>query len=134
MTEQNPLIEQIQEKLGTLISSTEQALGECSLEVLPTNLLELCLKLRDLPEFHFEMLIDLCGVDYLNYGVSEWTTNEATDTGFSRGVFEQETSIKWEKPRFAVVYHLLSLKNNQRLRLKTYTDGEPPIIPSVIEI
>ena len=55
------------------------------------------------------MLIDVCGVDYLHYGITEWETESATETGFSRGVERQEAtkSMQWNKPRFAVVYHLL---------------------------
>ncbi len=74
--------------------------------------------LRDDPEFSFEILIDVCGVDYLGYGESEWETRGATDSGFSRGV-EREVIIpdadtKFDARRFAVVYHLLSIRNNQR--------------------
>ena len=68
------------------------------------------------------MLMDVCGVDYLNYGSDEWTTNDATATGFSRGV-EREPVIldeadEFDPTRFAVVYHLLSLQHNIRLRLR----------------
>ncbi len=128
------LKDKIQEKLGALISVSELSFEECTLEVLPENLIELCLNLRDLPEFHFETLIDICGVDYLHYGLSEWSTTEATDIGFSRGVYQQKTDIKWNKPRFAAVYHLLSLQHNQRLRIKTFINDDPPIVPSVVDI
>lgn len=134
LPERHILMERIQDKLGLLISSAATTFDECTIEVLPKNLLELCHHLRTLPEFNFEMLIDLCGVDYLHYGISEWATTEATDVGFSRGVYEQKTDIKWDKPRFAAVYHILSLKHNERLRIKTYIDGEPPVVPSVVEI
>jgi len=40
--------------------------------------------LRDEPQLRFEMLMDLSGVDYLDYGRAEWRTNSATATGFSR--------------------------------------------------
>lgn len=128
------LAKELQEKLGNRISEVKLAFGECSLEVVPDKLIETCLLLRDEPTFQFEMLIDICGVDYLDYGISEWATEDTTNIGFSRGVYPQKTDIKWNKPRFAVVYHLLSLKLNRRLRVKCYIDGEPPIIPSVINI
>lgn len=126
----------IQEKLGSFIVSTElsASLEECTVEVLPENLLELCHHLKSDREFHFEMLMDVCVVDYLHYGQSEWTTERATDTGFSRGVYPQKTDIEWNKPRFAVVYHLLSIKHNQRIRIKTFVNDEPPIVPSVLQI
>ena len=97
---------------------------------------ELCLTLRDSPEFAFEQLVDLCGVDYGAYGRTDWETSEtATTRGFSRGVryggFEDHV---WEGRRFAVVYHLLSISRNERLRLRVLLDGDPPRVESVVEI
>ncbi len=88
--------------------------------------------LRDTPGLNFDMLIDVCGVDYLHYGQYEWSTHETSVTGFGRGVdaIEQASS----QPRFGVVYHLLSVKLNQRLRVKTLMEGEPPMLDSVCEI
>ena len=85
-----------------------------TLEISKDELLSTAKKLRDDPEHKYETLIDLCGVDYLHYGLSEWQTTEATGTGFDRAV---DTSgklkeITWDKPRFAVVYHLLSYSLN----------------------
>jgi NADH-quinone oxidoreductase subunit C len=83
--------------------------------------------------------MDVCGVDYLTYGTDEWNTEDATETGFSRGVERgpvilDETEAFPEK-RFAVVYHLLSLANNLRLRLRIFTGTEnPPIVKSVVDI
>jgi len=129
------LCQEIQTRFENKIHTCEIALDEVTLELAPENLLEICLSLRDLACFSFEMLMDVCGVDYLHYGISEWTTNTATSTGFSRGVEEAGVPvIPWKKPRFAVVYHLLSLKHNHRLRLRTFATGEPPVIPSVIEL
>jgi NADH-quinone oxidoreductase subunit C len=98
--------------------------------------------LRDEPEFAFEELIDLCGVDYLAFGDVEWETTAASGSGFSRGVERTLDGIAPEKPtgdnagarRFAVVYHLLSVKNNHRLRLKTYLPSDAPLVDSVVEI
>lgn len=112
-----------------------EAHGEITLEVPVAELLEVCDALKREDAFKFEMLMDLCGVDYLDYGVSEWLTNDATTTGFSRGVERIPPEIPWTKPRFAVVYHLLSLSKNQRLRLKTFpTQEDPPSVPSVMSI
>lgn len=124
----------IQEKLGSLVQSHQIALGELTLEIGSQHLLETCRILQEEPSLGFEMLIDICGVDYLHYGVSEWKTFDATKSGFSRGKDEAITEFKWEKARFAVVYHLLSLTHNHRVRLRTYALGEPPIVPSVIDI
>ncbi|MEE8539287.1 MAG: NADH-quinone oxidoreductase subunit C, partial [Woeseiaceae bacterium] len=103
------------------------------------DLIEVARALRDEPDFHFEMLVDVCGVDYLTYGSDEWTTQGAAGSGYSRGV-ECEPVIldeadTFDPERFAVVYHLLSLKNNARLRLRIFTgDANPPIVKSVVDI
>ena len=108
-------------------------------------LLEVCKALRDEPEFRFEMLMDLAGVDYAAYGVSEWTTDDSTSEGFSRGVekasfgrfsfHDAPVVTGHEGPRFAVAYHLLSIANNQRLRIKAYCDDdELPVLDSVTDV
>ena len=105
------------------------------LELLPSNLLEVCRALRDEPTFNFEILLDICAVDYLDYGVSHWRTQKATNSGFSRGsAVDKKNHLSSSKLRFSVVYHLLSLSNNQRLRLRVFIDGNPPLLPSVISI
>lgn len=146
MTDCLTLSKQIQERFGSLIQSSQIVVGELTIEVLAENISKVGFALRDEEAFHFEMLMDLTGVDYSEYGLSEWETTNATTQGFSRGVSDDpEIKIKgwdkpdievthWAKPRFAVVYHLLSLKHNQRLRLRTFAVGDPPIVPSVLEI
>lgn len=109
--------------------------GQIILEIEPGDLVLCCHILRDEPGFKFEQLIDICGVDYLDYGVSEWATDTATKQGFSRGrSLCQPDPIDNSVDRFAVVYQLLSVSINQRLRLKTFLRGEPPKVPSVINI
>lgn len=126
-------------QIGDKILTSQIAFQELTLELAPVHLLEVCQCLKEASLLKFEMLMDVCGVDYLDYGVSEWTTFESTKTGFSRGVEKQahsESNDKktWNKPRFAVVYHLLSITHNHRVRLKVFVDGEPPIVPSVTPI
>nr|WP_319381392.1 NADH-quinone oxidoreductase subunit C [Thiomicrorhabdus sp.] len=94
-------------------------------------------KLRD--ELAFEELIDLCGVDYLGYGQANWETMTAVNSGFSRGVFDfaEEDASENEQMarRFAVVYHLLSIKHNRRIRVKVFpSDTGMPIVDSVMPI
>jgi NADH-quinone oxidoreductase subunit C len=111
--------------------------GEITLEVRADQLKLICLALRDLPEFRFEELMDLCGVDYLYFGIDEWSTERATSTGFERGVKSIQSQVPdstWEKPRFAVVYHLLSITHNHRVRVKAFVDNENPIIDTVTNI
>ena len=110
--------------------------GEIAFEVAPADLLAICRELRDAPDLAFEQLVDLSGIDYLDYGRSEWTTTEATTTGFSRGVERgpREDAPATER-RFAVVSQLLSVSRNTRLRLRCYCPaGEPPMIDSVTEV
>lgn len=103
-----------------------------TIEVAPENLFSVCKTLRD--TFHFEELIDVCGVDYADYGISHWRTLDTTETGFSRGVDEVgQRKTAWSKPRFASVYHLLSISKNERIRIKVFLDIEP-VVPSVIDI
>ncbi|MHB1948403.1 MAG: NADH-quinone oxidoreductase subunit C [Gammaproteobacteria bacterium] len=125
----------INECLSAVIQKAIIANGELTLEIAPENIHELCLVLRDDPDFDFKLLIDVCGVDYLHYGIGEWETESATTTGFERGV---DTSALREgphpRPRFAAVYHLLSLSHNHRIRLRAYLDARHPKVPSVVDI
>jgi NADH-quinone oxidoreductase subunit C len=129
----------ISARFGDVLQQVDSTCGELTYEVSRDSLLDVCKALRDEPEFGFEMLIDLCGVDYLQYGYTEWQTRSASNSGFSRGV-EREVVIpdptaEYDPKRFAVVYHLLSIRNNHRLRLRTYTGTDnPPVVPSVLEI
>lgn len=119
--------------------------GEVTAVVPAERLLPIAGILRDDDDFCFEQLVDLCVVDYLHYGLDEWTTKSATATGFSRGVDAHSTGrLKFgyqdeaqtlNQPRFAAIYHLLSYRHNCRLRLKVFAPNDDmPVIPSVIEI
>jgi NADH-quinone oxidoreductase subunit C len=118
--------------------------GIVTVEVAVENWLEVCRQLRDDADFGYEMLTDLCGVDHLGYGESEWETVEASSEGFSRGVegagpgrfdWAQRPEAVFAEHRFAVVAHLLSLRHNRRLRLRCYAAGEGlPIVPSLVDI
>jgi len=140
MTEKHEtLAARILARFGKAASRIPSDNGEVTFEVDKNALVEVATALRDEPDFHFEQLIDVCGVDYLMYGISEWTTEDATDTGYSRGVDRKpvilDESDHFDARRFAVVYHLLSLQNNCRLRLRVYTgDSNPPIVPSVVDV
>lgn len=124
----------------------KQAAGEVVLTVLPDSLLEVMPALRNETGFCFEQLIDLCIVDYLHYRQSEWTANASTALGFSRAVDavggdritfgdEVKATTQLGHPRFAVIYHLLSYTNNQRLSVKAFVqDDNVPIVPSVQHI
>lgn len=111
------------------------ALREVTMEVPRQHLSSVCMALRDEPEFAFAQLIDVCGVDYSEYGQVEWETNYATGSGFSRGVASGEPrEAKWQGERFAAVYHLISYKHNRRLRVRAFVDSDLPVVDSVVAI
>jgi NADH-quinone oxidoreductase subunit C len=110
---------------------------EVAYEVLEAaQLLDVCRSLRDQAELKFEMLIDLAGVDYLHYGRDEWQTVSATHSGFSRGRVARPAGPDPEmQGRFAVVYQLLSVTHNRRLRLRVRCpDTGEPVVDSVIGV
>jgi NADH-quinone oxidoreductase subunit C len=111
--------------------------GELTYEVAADKLLEAARVLRDAPDLKFEMCMDVCGVDYLEHGRAEWKTQDATSSGFSRGVVrgpELDAPLTSGK-RFAVVYHLLSVSLNQRVRLRVFCpDDAEPMVDSVIGV
>lgn len=110
--------------------------GEVAFDVSPGDLVPVCRDLRDAPDLAFEQLIDLSGIDYLDYGRDEWTTREATVSGFSRGVERGPRNVApAAENRFAVSYQLLSVSRNARLRLRCFCPaGEPPLVDSVTEV
>jgi NADH-quinone oxidoreductase subunit C len=170
------IAEQISARFGDKVARVPSRCGELTFEVAHEAIVEVCRTLRDDPALRFEQLVDLCGVDHLTYGRSEWNTETATFRGFSRGVDRRSpTAVAYERAdvragdlpakefepqaaataltrpaadlsqqagrgeeegrRFAVVYHLLSVANNRRLRLRAWCPpGEPPLMDSVIEV
>lgn len=176
MTNVENLQETIKSQFSHLALELSIAFGELTVEVPRENLLEVSQILRDHPSLSFDGLMDLCGVDYLTYGISEWETNNATASGFERAVdknrqrqvflptalelsarrksgeppeftevnedgdslLQQRRTLKsegqWDKPRFAVVYHLLSTTHNHRVRLRVFVEGDPLLIDTVINI
>jgi NADH-quinone oxidoreductase subunit C len=111
--------------------------GELTFEVAPEQLLPVAAVLRDAAELKFQMCMDVCGVDYLAHGRDEWNTQDATSSGFSRGVARggQRPGALAPGRRFAVVYHLLSISLNHRLRLRVFCpDDEQPMVDSVTGI
>ena len=123
-------------RFGNRARPASSLAGEVAVDVAPADLLAVCRELRDAPDLAFEQLIDLSGIDYLDYGRDEWTTVDATARGFSRGVERgPRNEAQASENRFAVSYQLLSVSRNARLRLRCFCPaGEPPLIDSVAEI
>ena len=108
----NDLYPLVQNVLGSKASKVILAFGEVTVECLPEHYLDIMTTLRDHADLHFESLVDLCGVDYSTY------KNEP-----------------WEGKRFAVVSQLVSVKNNQRIRVRVWAqDDDFPVVDSVTEI
>jgi len=131
-------------RFGERVSVGDTLKGIVTIEVDVAAWLEVCRALRDEEEFSYEQLTDLCGVDYMSYGQSEWDTTDASTAGFGRGVESLGPGrFDWaDRPeaedlarRFGVVVHLLSFKHNRRLRVRCYAPDEGmPIVPSLVEI
>jgi NADH-quinone oxidoreductase subunit C len=133
MSDVETLQTQINERLAQFVQQSTIDCGELTLVIAVDHLTEACLILRDEPLFDFKLLVDVCGVDYLHYGLSEWETNSATATGFERG--RDTSAIRHPhlngRPRFGVVYHLLSIERNHRVRLKVYLEEHQLKVASV---
>ena len=110
--------------------NVSESLNELTLNIKSEDVLEACQKLKD--DFQFEILMDLCGIDYLTYGDSDWNGN-ASSSGFGRARQAQQSTNQKEQ-RFGVVYHLLSVSTNQRLRVKPLLSSENLMIQSVTKI
>ncbi len=111
MSTHEAFLDDAQKTLGANLTSVKVAHGEITMVLRREHLLKSCHILRNDPRFSFEQLIDLAGVDYLGYGESDL-----------------------EGPRFAVVYHLLSITHNRRVRLRVFLDTEAPVVTSVASV
>lgn len=111
MTRLETLKAALTQALGDRVE-TREALGEITLVARRADdYLALARTLRDTPELRFDTLIDLCGVDYSNYGEGAW-----------------------DGPRYAVVLHLLSVWHNHRVRLRVFCpDDDFPVVPTLVE-
>ena len=102
----------LQNVLGDALVQATERLGELTLIIKPQAYASAMTALRDHPDCRFEQLIDLCGMDYSAYG---------------NGV--------WEGARYAVVVHLLSVSNNQRVRVRVFCqEDDLPIVASMVDI
>jgi NADH-quinone oxidoreductase subunit C len=132
------LARNIDAQLQTRVRRVAATPDELAYEVDSAMLLEVCRTLREAPELRFEMLMDVAGIDYLEFRKDEWQTLSATRTGFSRGRLEEEELVPPAPvggARFAVVYQLLSITHNQRVRLRVKCEDEAePVVDSVVDI
>lgn len=115
MADIEAILEAANESFGDKLLDAAVSKGELTLTIERSATAAVCLELRDNPRFAFEQLIDLCGVDYAEYGQGSPGPVDA-------------------RPRFAVVYHLLSVANNHRVRLRAFLDEDQPVIESVVPV
>jgi NADH-quinone oxidoreductase subunit C len=127
-TDLNLLNTALQDAFGEQVVSLENKLGELTLMVRARDMQAVFTRLRDDARFGFEQLIDLCGMDYSTYG---------SDVSEDGAYFSSDASAPCalRPTRFAAVYHLLSISNNVRLRVRVFAEDDAmPLLPSVVEI
>ncbi len=146
MNETTPLTlaQRLTARFGDRVLSCHEWRDEITLEIAPAQWLSVATTLRDESDWHFEQLIDVCGVDYLSYGQTEWDTADVSAEGFSRGVegegagrfnWANRPQVEKNIKRYAVVVHLLSIRHNQRLRLRCRADDDAfPMVPSLVGV
>jgi NADH-quinone oxidoreductase subunit C len=123
--------------LDEKLLSVTTAFGEVTAVLSADGLPDAMRALRDQPELRFESLIDLCGVDYSAYGSTqpdmEYFGSDAMPAEPLKAT--EPTEPRKHEKRYAVVYHLLSLAHNRRLRVRVFaSDNAFPLVPSVIEV
>ena len=125
-------MKELKQKLSKVFGkkNVSESFNELTLNINSEDVIDVCQKLKD--EFQFEILMDLCGIDYLTWGESDWNGN-ASSSGFGRARQLQKSTDQKDQ-RFGVVYHLLSVSNNQRLRVKVLLSSENLMIQSVTKI
>ena len=102
----------LKDALGDMLVSLHEHAFELTVVVNAQDLPAAAKTLRDHADLRFEQLIDLCGMDYLDYAEGAW-----------------------EGQRYAVVYHLMSVAKNRRVRLRVFCpDDAFPLVNSVIDI
>jgi NADH-quinone oxidoreductase subunit C len=96
------VLNKLKTKFSNIVFSENEFRGELTIVIPKEHIVEICRYLKEDNDMAFDMLADLCGID-----------------------------MNTPENRFGVIYNLLSLKTRQRIRLKTFTDGDSPQVPSV---
>ena len=143
VTNETSLVERLAARFGDMLSVKVER-NEVTAEVASGDLISVATALRDEAGFRFGTIIDVCGIDYLGYGKTEWDTDTAHGESFSRGVegqamgrftWEERPRLVEQQRRFAAVIHLLSIELNQRIRLRVpCADDTFPVVPSITPI
>jgi len=115
MLTNDAIVTRVRDRFGDAVIAHKEYCGELTIDIQADHIVQVARALRTDQAFGFEQLIDLCGVDYLGYG-------------------DDEPGHHYDGPRFAVVYHLLSVSKNLRLRLRVFLDDEIPRVGSVTPV
>jgi NADH-quinone oxidoreductase subunit C len=111
-TDKKTLLEALNDRFSDQLVSVQAQLGEITIVVRASDMISVLTTLRDAEGLLFSQMSDLCGMDYSEYGDGAW-----------------------HGKRFAVVYHLLSVVNNQRLRVRVFAEEDDfPVLTSVTTI
>ena len=122
----NLLIAKLNEIFSGQAVSLENKLDELTLVIRAEEMLDVLTRLRDNAALRFEQMMDLCGVDYSTYG------SDITEGG---AYLKADQAPDLFPFRFAVVYHLLSLTHNWRLRVRVFAEEDAlPVLDSVANI
>jgi NADH-quinone oxidoreductase subunit C len=129
------MAERVDARLAAQLKRRASTTGELSYDVTAADLVATVTTLRDDPELRFEILIDVAGVDYMDYGRVEWRTVSSTSSGFGRAANRNGFGGAHDGPRFALIYQLLSITHNERMTLRAYcTDNEDPAIDTLVGV
>jgi NADH-quinone oxidoreductase subunit C len=129
------LAARLEAKFAGKLARRKSLATDLSYDVAAADLVAVATALRDDAQLRFEILIDVAGVDYLEYGRTEWRTVASSSSGFSRGVNRAGIGGMHDGPRFAVLYQLLSISHNERLTLRAYCiEAEEPTIDSLVGV
>ncbi|MDD5472001.1 MAG: NADH-quinone oxidoreductase subunit C, partial [Sideroxydans sp.] len=122
-TDLNILKSNLHEAFGTKVVSLQERLGELTMVVKAVDMIGVFTRLRDDADLRFEELVDLCGIDY-----STWGSETCEDGRYL-------ADRPHEGPRFAAIYHLLSITHNIRLRVRVFAEDDAmPMMDSVIGV
>lgn len=125
----------VEARLGGKVARRAALPADLLYDVAAGDLIEVARTLHDDADLRFEVLMDVSGIDYLDYGRSEWRTEAASSSGFGRAASRGGHGGDHEGPRFAVVYQLLSITHNERLTLRAgCIDNDEPMMDSVIGV
>ena len=116
---------------ANIVTSTT---NEITIDIEKPVFIDFCKLIKNDENLKFDGLMDVSGVDYLDYGKSYWETIDSTSKGFSRGHKADINYSLYMKKRFCVSYHLLSYSKNKRLRLRVFADLKDMCVPSVVNL